>query len=67
MSMRTLEAAILKELQQVSGKKSLKHKDILAWQTGLKDKCPIDLVEGDKPYFLPELGIWAIISEKVTR
>ena len=39
MSMATLEREILAELQQVSGRMSLKKKDIREWSTGDIKEC----------------------------
>lgn len=52
MSMKTLEAAILKELRVVANNPKLRQKDIMEWSTGL-----IEQQEGETLYFLPELGV----------
>jgi hypothetical protein len=50
--MRTLEAAILKELRVVANSKKLRQKDIMEWSTG-----PVKAQEGETLYYLPELKI----------
>ena len=52
MSLRTLEAEILKEARTVTGKKSLRQKDIQEWSTG-----DIKVEAGETHYFLPQLRI----------
>jgi len=58
MSFKTLETAILKEARQVTGKKSLRHKDILEWSTG-----DVRVEDGEKKYFLPELNVNIAVKE----
>ena len=52
MSLKTFEVAILKEARQVTGRKTLRQKDIQEWSTG-----DVKIEEGEKHYFLPELKI----------
>jgi hypothetical protein len=52
MSMKTLEAAILRELRSVTGNKKIRPKDIMEWSTG-----SISAREGETLVTLPELGV----------
>ena len=52
MGIRALDAAILAEARQVTGKKSLRQKDIVEWSTG-----DVQIEAGEKQFFLPELKI----------
>lgn len=54
MSMKTLEAAILKEAKEVTGNSKLRHKDIMKWLTGKHEHLA---EEGEEFYYLPELGV----------
>lgn len=53
MGMRQLEAAILAELKDVSGKSKIRQKDIMEWQSGQGLKPE----EGETLYWLPRLGV----------
>jgi len=52
MGMRGLEAAILRELREVTGNRKLRQKDIQEWTTG-----DIKPVEGEMVVYLPTLHI----------
>lgn len=58
MSLKSLEAAILKEARQVTGRKSLRRQDILEWSTG-----KVTVNAGERQYALPELSIDIVIKE----
>lgn len=60
MSMFTLESAILQELRQITGKRSLRRKDIMEWSTG-----KVDVVEGETIIFIPKYGIYASVLTSV--
>lgn len=52
MSMRSLEAAILREARQVTGRKKLRQCDIMEWNTGQIEE------RGDETIFdLPDIGV----------
>lgn len=53
VGMKQLEAAILKELREVSGNKKLRQKDIMEWQTGNTLKAQ----DGETLYYLPQLQV----------
>lgn len=53
MSLRELEAAILRELREVAGKKKLRQKDIQEWSTGV-----ITPQGEEKVVFLPEQRVY---------
>lgn len=57
MSMRTLEAAILKELRVVAKNKKLRQKDIMEWSTS-----PVKAAEGETLYKLPELSVYVAVK-----
>lgn len=52
MSLRTLEAAILKELRLVAKKNKLRQKDIVEWRTG-----DVKAQAGETVFFLPDLRV----------
>lgn len=52
MSLKTLETAILFELRRVSGKRTLRKKDIMEWSTS-----PVEAHDGETLFVLPELKI----------
>ena len=52
MGIRQLEAGILKELREVTGKKKLRQKDIMQWSTG-----EVKVEPGEAMVHLPELNI----------
>jgi hypothetical protein len=52
MSLRDLEAAILRELREVTGMKKLRQKDIAQWSTGA-----VRTGDGELTTFLPTLGV----------
>lgn len=59
MSMKTLEAAILLEAKAVTGKKSLRLKDIVEWSTSDENV----VIEGDETrYFLPDLRVYIAVT-----
>ena len=52
MSMASLEREILAELQQVSGRRSLKKKDMQEWSTG-----PLEKRDDETLFYLPEFQV----------
>lgn len=52
MSLRSLEAEILKELRIVAKDQKLRQKDIMEWSTG-----DVERRDGEKAYRLPKLGV----------
>ena len=58
MSLRSLEAAILLEAKKVVKNSKLRQKDILEWTTG-----DIKPREGEKVYYLPEMGVHIAIED----
>lgn len=52
MSMKSLEAAILNELRELTGKRSLRQKDIQEWSTG-----PLKQLDDETRFFLPGLAV----------
>jgi hypothetical protein len=52
MSMRSLESAVLGELREVSGRRSLRMKDVMEWSTG-KVKVNSD----ETAFYLPGLKV----------
>jgi hypothetical protein len=52
MSMRSLESAVLAELREVSGKRSLRLKDVMEWSTGDVKVNPDETL-----FRLPDLAI----------
>lgn len=60
MSMRSLEAEILKEAKEVTGNPKLRQKDILEWSTGTHVKAEAD---DEKVYHLPVLKVFICVKE----
>lgn len=58
MSMRTLEAAILVELQRVTGKHYLRNKHILSWSTGDEKAAAGELL-----LYLPTLQVHVVYTD----
>lgn len=52
MSMRSPESAILAELREVAGKRSIRLKDIMEWSTG-----NVKTEVGETHFFLPGLNV----------
>ncbi len=52
MSLRTLEAEILKELRAIASNTKLRQKDIMEWSTG-----KVKVQDDETLYYLPELAI----------
>ena len=52
MSMRSLETAILAELREVVGKRSIRLKDIQEWSTG-----DVKIQDGETLVILPDLKV----------
>lgn len=63
MSMQTLERAILRELQQVTGLPTLKLKDIMEWSTG---ECEAPR-PGELHVFLPHHRVNVVYVEPVKK
>lgn len=59
MGIRTLEAHILAELREVTGKKKIRQKDIMEWSSG-----EIKAQEGENYAFLPHLKIHVAWKER---
>lgn len=57
MGLRNMEAKILQELRIVSGRRTMRQKDIMEWSTG-----EIKAQEGETLYFLPELHIHVAVK-----
>lgn len=54
MGTRELEAAILAELKNVSGRSQIRQKDIMEWRSG---KDSVKAEDGETLFYLPELQI----------
>lgn len=59
MSMRSLEAEILAELRAVTGKMSLRQKDIMEWST-----TKLEPQEGETLIHLSNVGAWVCYAPK---
>lgn len=64
MSLRTLEAAIRRELHLVTGNTKIRQKDIMEWQCGIPTETPLVAQEGEKLAFLPKLGVHVSYKEQ---
>jgi len=60
MSIRTLEAAILRELRTVAKDSKIKQREIMEWQTGQTLKAQ----EGETLYYLPELAVSVAVKRE---
>lgn len=58
MGLRQLEAELLAETRMVTGKKTLRQRDIVEWSTG-----NIELRDGERVFYLPTLRAWVAVSE----
>jgi len=57
MSRRQLEAEILYELKETSGKRKLRQKDIMEWNTR-----PIEPRDGETVFWLPIVGVYVAVA-----
>lgn len=56
MSMRSLESAILQELRTITGKKTLRMKDVMEWSTG-----SVSPSLGETLFFVEKYGVKACV------
>lgn len=61
MSLRTLEAQILRELRTVAKDSKILQREIMEWQTGTGLRAH----EGETLYFLPELMVSVCVKREV--
>ena len=62
MSMPSVEREILREAKQVFNNPKLRMKDIMEWSTS-EEAVKKNLQDGEVIAELPEIGVWACISE----
>lgn len=58
MSMKNVEAAILRELRTVAKNPKIRQKDIMEWSTG-----EVKAQAGEKVYYLPEMKVFVAVKE----
>jgi hypothetical protein len=57
MGKRQLDAAILGEAREVTGRKTLRQKDIFEWSTG-----SVTVEAGEQSFYLPKLQINIVVE-----
>lgn len=59
MSMRELEASIIEEVRQITGRRKLRLKDLLEWKT-----APIAEQPGEIVVHCPQNGVYAAVPKE---
>lgn len=63
MSMKTLEAGILRELRTITKRSKLKSSEFLEWNSS-ESNMKKNVREGEEVVYCPEHGVWCIVSSK---
>ena len=63
MSLKTLEAAIVREMKDITKNRKLALKNLMEWRTSkIADS---EIQQGETKVFLPVLKIWAVYKETI--
>jgi hypothetical protein len=62
MSIRDFERSVIAEVKQITGRRKLRLKDLLEWNT-VENVVKANLVRGEMMIHCPEMGVWAAIPK----